>query len=81
MRRRTGGGRLFYTDCDTEGNFLKEFHADLAQGAATIVPVDDIHHILLVRDPADGVEDDKVSRKVAFKFIMVLFMEVGVVHI
>ena len=29
----------------------------------------------------DSVEDDKVSREMAFEFIMVFFMEIGIVHI
>ena len=74
-----GGG--FYTDGDAEGNFLKEFHADLTEGPAAIIPIDDIDHILLVRDFVDSVKDNKVRWKMAFEFIMVLFMEVGIIHI
>ena len=87
LRMRCGAGSwgdrrwLFYTDGDAEGDFLEKFHADLAEGPATVVPVDDVDGILLVRDFMDGVQDDKVRRKAAFEFIMVLFMEVGIIYI
>jgi hypothetical protein len=72
---------LFYADGDAEGDLFQKPHRDLTEGATAVVPVDDIHHVGLVRELADGVEDDKVSREMAFEFIVVLFMEVSVVHI
>ena len=77
-----GNGRgLFYTDGDAEGDLFQEPQGDLAEGPAAIVPVDDIHHVGLVRNFPDGVQDDKVRREAAFEFVMVLFMEVGIIHI
>ena len=73
--------RLFYTDGDAESDLLQKPQADLTESATTIVPIDDIHHVGLIREFVDSVEDDKVCREVAFEFIMVLFVEVGIVHI
>jgi len=85
VRCRAGGwgdGRwLFYTDGDAEGDLFQEAQGDLAEGATAVVPVDDIYHVGLVRDLVDSVEDDKVSREMPFEFIMVFFMQVGIVHI
>ena len=72
---------FFYADCDAEGDLFQKPHGDLTEGATAVVPVDDIHHVGLVRDLVDGVEDDKVSREMAFEFVMVLFVEVGIIHI
>ena len=72
---------MFYTDGDAEGDLLQKAQADLTESTTAVVPIDDIHHVGLVRELVDSVEDDKVSRETAFEFVMVLFMEIGIVHI
>ena len=69
------------TDGDAKGDLFQKAEADLAKGTAAIVPIDDIDHIGFGRDLPDGVQDDEVGWEAAFEFIMVLFMEIGIVDI
>ncbi len=66
---------------DTEGYFFQEAQADLTQGAAAVIPIDDIDHIRFTVDAMYVIEDDEMGGKAAFEFVVVLFVEVGVVDV
>ena len=72
---------LFGANGDTECDLLKEAEADLAEGTAAVIPVDDIYFVGLVGDLADLVEDDEMGREAAFEFVVVFFVEIGIVDI
>ena len=67
--------------CNAEDDFFQEAEADLAEGAAAVIPIDDIDEVRFARDAADIVEDDEVGRKAAFEFIVIFFVQIGVVHV
>ena len=71
----------FCANGDAKGDLLEKAEADLAESAASIVPVDDVHFIGLVRDATDLVEDDEVGGKATFEFVVVLFVQIGIVDI
>jgi hypothetical protein len=66
---------------DTEGYFFQEAEADLAQGAAAVVPIDDVHHVRVAVDAVNVIEDDEMGGEAAFEFVVVLFVQVSVVDI
>ena len=77
----SGWGCGFRADGHAEGDLFEKAEADLAERAASIVPVDDVHFIGLVRDATDLVEDDEVGREATFEFVVVLFVQIGIVDI
>src|SRR6185437_8611964 len=66
---------------DAEEDLFQKTKADLAEGSATVVPVNDLYLILFARDAANVVEDDEMGREASFEFIVILFVQVGVVHV
>jgi len=66
---------------DAEDNFFQEPPCHLPEGAATIIPINDIVEIFFPILLPDLLEDDEVSGEAAFEFIMVLLMQVRVVDI
>jgi len=66
---------------DTESYFFQEAEADLAEGAAAVIPINDVYHIRVAVDAVDVVEHDEMGGEAAFEFIVVLFVQVGVVDI
>lgn len=79
--------------CYAEDYFFQEVEADLPQGAAAVIPVDDIDHVAvdlvdifavdLIGDAVDPCQDDEVSGKAIseLSFVMIFFVQVGVVDI
>ena len=66
---------------DTEGDFFQEAETDLTQGAAAVVPIDDVHHVRVAVDAVNVIEDDEMGGEATFEFVVVFFVQVGVVDV
>jgi hypothetical protein len=55
--------------------------ADLAEGTAAVIPIDNVHHVRVAPDAMDVIEYDEMGGKAPFEFVVVLFVQVGVVDI
>jgi len=76
---------------DAENDLFQEAEAHLAKCPSTVVPINDIDHVIFgdMRadcrrrdvDAMDVVKDDEMGREIAFVSIMVLFVEIGIIDI
>src|SRR5579871_4525324 len=53
----------------------------LPQGAAAIVPIDDVDSVLGAGQPADLFQHDEMSGEASLELIMIFFVQVGIVDI
>ena len=71
----------FCANGDAIGDLLEKAEADLAKGSAAVIPIYDNDLIGLVRDATNLIEDDEMGREVAFEFVVVLLVQIGIVDI
>lgn len=85
-RNMLGGGvlrgrRHFYAVGDAEDYFLQEASGYLPEGTAAIIPIHDIIQIFFTLFLPDLLQDDEVGGEAAPIFIVVLFVQVGIIDI
>src|SRR5579872_5985673 len=66
---------------DAEGDLFEEAKTDLAQGATAVIPIDDIDKIGFSGNAADIGEHDEMRGEAPFEFVVVLFVQIGVVDV